>query len=398
MAIISDLYFGQIIGILMIIGLLLIIMYIAEENKLQNIFFACLGYGICVLCNNIVLFLLDSLFQLSADLIMQKYWFTFSVAYICFLNILLIPLRKLIYTYWHLPQLFQRINKPMLYILTGNLFLYIIIFIVNISLGERVGYNKKALEFNSFLFFICLVSSNVLIIICMKSFVNAEQHKMVFRQQKILEGYVANLEKMVDEMRAFRHDYKNILSTMTAYLYENKIKELKDYFYQKTNLPVGDSETQMEVWNHLKNIQPIELKGFLYEKLLLFFTYNLKFQVKISDKIEVTYTPIDPFIRILGIFIDNAVEAAEGMSDDEVILEIKATKKGVLFYISNTYASPPDLFSMGKKGYSTKGKGRGNGLYWAEKTIRDNEQFFHYLQIQDNRLIQQLEIVNDDRI
>lgn len=232
----------------------------------------------------------------------------------------------------------------------------------------------------------------------MKSFVNAEQHKMVLRQQNILEGYVANLEKMVDEMRAFRHDYKNILSTMTGYLYENKIKELKDYFYQKTNLPVGDSETQMEVWKHLKNIQPMELKGFLYEKLLLFFTYDLKFQIKISDKIKVTYTPIDPFIRILGIFIDNAVEAAEGMPDGEVILEIKATEKGVLFYISNTYASPPDLFSMGKRGYSTKGKGRGNGLYWAEKTIRDNEQFFHYLQIRDNHLIQQLEIVNNDRI
>lgn len=398
MSIISNLYFGQILGILMIIGLLLMIAYMAEENKLQNVFFACLGYGICVLCNNIILFLLNSLFRISADLIMQKYWFIFSVAYICFLNILFIPLRKLIYTYWNLPQLFQHINKPMLYTLTGNLFLYIIIFIVNISLGEHVGYSQNALKFNSLLFFICLVSSSILIIICMKSFINAQQHRMILRQQKILEGYVANLEKMVDEMRAFRHDYKNILSTMTAYLHENKIKELEDYFYQKTNLPIGDSETQIKAWKHLKNIQPMELKGFLYEKLLFFFTYNLKFQVRISNNIEVTYTPIDPFIRILGIFIDNAVEAAEDMPDGEVVLEIKRTEKGVLFYISNTYASPPDLFSMGKRGYSTKGKDRGNGLYWAEKIIRGNERFFHYLQIQDNRLIQQLEIIDNDKV
>lgn len=395
LGIISNLYFGQILGILMIIGLLLMIAYMSKENKFQNIFFACLGYGICILSNYIILFLLDSQFQISANFIIQKYWFPFCLAYICILKILFIPLRKLLYTHWHLPQLLQHIDKPMLYILTGNLFLYILIFIINISLGEHVGYNKAALKFNSLLFFICMISSSVLIFICMKSFVSTERHKMLLRHQKILEGYVANLEVMVEEMRSFRHDYKNILSTMTAYLHENKIDELQDYFYQKTNLPVGNSEIQMEAWKRLKNIQPMELKGFLYEKLLLFFTHNLKFQIKISNNLEVAYTPIDSLIRILGIFIDNAVEAVECMQDGEVILEITATKNGVLFYVSNTFLSPPDLFSMGKKGYSTKGSNRGNGLYWAEKIIRENEQFFHFLQIQDNHLIQQLEILNN---
>lgn len=392
MAIIGNLYFGHILGILLI-------MYMAKEDRVQNVFFACLGYGICVSGNTIALFLLDTLFGLSTNVITQKYLFPFSLGYFFALNALFIPLRKLIHTYWQLPQLLRRIKKPMLYTLTGNLFLYIIIFIVNISLGEHIGYTQEALAFNSLLFFVCLISSSILIIICMKSFINVQQHEMMLRQQKILEGYVTSLEKMVDEMRSFRHDYKNILSTMTAYLHEKKFEELKEYFYQKTNLPMGNSELQMAAWKRLKNIQPMELKGFLYEKLLLLFTNNLKFQIKISDNLKVTYTPIEPLIRILGIFIDNAIEsaieAAECMPDSEVVLEVTSTEKGVSFRISNTFSSPPDLFSMGKRGYSTKGKGRGNGLYWADKIIHENEQFFHILEIQDDRLIQQLEVALD---
>lgn len=393
MAIIGNLYLGNILGILMVTGLLLLIMYMAKEDKIQNVFFACLGYGICISGNSFVLFLLDALFGLSTNDIIQKYWFPFSLGYFCALNALFIPLRKLIYTYWQLPQLLRHIKKPMLYTLAGNLFLYIIIFIVNISLGEHIGYTKEALAFNSLLFFICLVSSSILIFTCMKSFINTQQHEMILRQQTILEGYVASLEGTVDEMRSFRHDYKNILSTMAAYLHEEKFKELEEYFYRKINLPIANSELQMEAWKHLKNIQPMELKGFLYEKLLLLFTRSLKFQIRISDNLKVTYTPTEPLIRILGIFIDNAIESAECTPDGEVILEITATEKGVSFYISNTFSSPPDLFSMGKKGYSTKGNDRGNGLYWAEKAIHENEQFFHILEIQGNRLIQQLEVI-----
>lgn len=396
MAVIGNLSFGNILGILMITGLLLLIMYMTKEDKIQNVLFACLGYGICILGNSFVLFLLDALFGLSTNVITQKYLFLFSLGYLCALNTLFIPLRKLIYTYWQLPQLLRHIKKPMLYTLAGNLFLYMIIFMVNLSLGEHIGYTKGALAFNSLLFFICLITSSILIFVCMKSFINAQQHEMILSQQKILEGYVASLEKMVDEMRSFRHDYKNILSTMTAYLHEKRFEELEEYFYQKTSLPMGTSELQMEAWKHLKNIRPMELRGFLYEKLLLLFTNNLKFQINISNNLNVTCTPIEPLIRVLGIFIDNAIEsameAAECTSDNEISLEIAATDKGTSFCISNTVSSPPDLFSMGKRGYSTKGKGRGNGLYWADKIIQENEQFFHILEIQDNRLIQQLEV------
>ena len=61
MAIIGNLYLGNILGILMVTGLLLLIMYMAKEDKIQNILFACLGYGICILGNSFVLFLLDAL-------------------------------------------------------------------------------------------------------------------------------------------------------------------------------------------------------------------------------------------------------------------------------------------------------------------------------------------------
>lgn len=69
-----------------------------------------------------------------------------------------------------------------------------------------------------------------------------EKQKTMLHQQELLENYVENLEKMLEETRAFRHDYKNILSTMSGYIRENEMEELRTFFYKKIYLPEGKVE------------------------------------------------------------------------------------------------------------------------------------------------------------
>ncbi len=186
-----------------------------------------------------------------------------------------------------------------------------------------------------------------------------EKRKSEIRQQEILESYIGNLEQMLDEMRAFQHDYKNILSTMAGFIRENQMEELRDFFYTNIKLPTGDKNEQKEAWKYLKNIYPMEIKGFLYEKLLSILTRNLRIQVHISENLNVTYSAMEDLIRIVGIYIDNAVEEAEKLEDGEVDITIIETSKGVLFCIENNYGVRPDIVKMVEKGYSTKGEERG---------------------------------------
>ncbi|MGF0034383.1 sensor histidine kinase [Bariatricus sp. SGI.154] len=220
-----------------------------------------------------------------------------------------------------------------------------------------------------------------------------EKRKSEIRQQEILESYIGNLEQMVDEMRAFQHDYKNILSTMAGFIRENQMEELRDFFYTNIKLPAGDKNEQREAWKYLKNIYPMELKGFLYEKLLSILTRNLRIQVHISENLNVTYSAMEDLIRIVGIYIDNAVEEAEQLEDGEVDITIVETSKGVLFCVENNFAVRPDIAKMVQKGYSTKGEGRGFGLYWAEKILERHADMMHELHITEEKILQQIEII-----
>lgn len=226
--------------------------------------------------------------------------------------------------------------------------------------------------------------------------VEEEKRKAELRRQEILESYIGNLERMIDETRAFRHDYKNILSTMAGFIRENQMDELREFFYEKIKLPEGNTDEQAEAWKYLKNVYPMELKGFLYEKILSILTRDIQIQVQSSAHIRAQYEDMEALVRILGIFIDNAVEEAEKLGDGKVGITIIETEKGVLFCVENNYSIRPKISEITQKGYSTKGEGRGLGLYLAQEILRKHADMVHELRITEDRVIQQLEIILDE--
>jgi sensor histidine kinase YesM len=363
-----------------------------RENKIQNVFLACVGYAVNLVCNSGLLLLFATIFNISTTVIIEQYWFIFSVGYAFILWGILFFLRWIFQTKLKIGELFMHTHKVTQYSLIANLVLYIVIFLINISLGEETGYSLAALRFNGILFAICLLVNSGVIIECTKGIEIEEKRKAELHQQKLLENYVVNLEQMLEDMRAFKHDYKNILSTMAGYIRENKIDELRDCFYKTTELPLGDTKMQTIAWKYLRDIKPMELKGFLYEKMLLILTRDIRIQVSISEDLEFKYNDMETVIRILGIFIDNAIEEAEKLTDGWVGIVITKTKVGVLFRIENNYAEKPELSLLEKKGYSTKGKNRGMGLYWVHEKLLSHEDMFHELQITDEKVSQILEI------
>lgn len=69
-------------------------------------------------------------------------------------------------------------------------------------------------------------------------------------------------------MRSFKHDYVNLLTTMSGYMEENNMKELKSYFYQEI-LPISHSFSENNSrLSSLSFIENLELKGLLSSKLI----------------------------------------------------------------------------------------------------------------------------------
>lgn len=389
-----NMFAGVISGVIVIPVLLIIIMLMEKEHYILNVFLAGFGYLLNVGCNEGLLFVLNVFFDLPVKVIMKDYANEFSAIYAVFLLIIMYGLRKLLYDKLEIQNVFSKFPKATQYGLAINLGVYCIIFIVNLALGQKAGYDREALKMNSVLFGVSLIASSLVIFQCIRGVRSEEQKRAELKQKEILEHYVDSLEEMLKEMRSFRHDYKNILSSMSGYIRENKMEELKQYFDEKIKNFSSDTDMQMEAWKCLKNIQPMELKGFLYEKLLLALARGVKIQVYMMDSMKVQCAYMEDLIRMLGILIDNAIEASEQITDGYVVIEIVKMNQAVSFSVKNNYLQEPNLMKMGKEQYTTKGKGRGNGLCWVEETIEKHKEMFHELKIEKNEVIQRIEIMS----
>ena len=96
--------------------------------------------------------------------------------------------------------------------------------------------------------------------------------------------------------------------------------------------------------------------------------------VEVSPKVETILKKLPnkknrDICIILGIYLDNALEAAEESKEKTISLEIYEANKKINFTISNTYKNIIPLKTMRKKGFSTKGKSHGKGLYYADKMV-----------------------------
>lgn len=203
--------------------------------------------------------------------------------------------------------------------------------------------------------------------------------------------YTKTLEYLYQSMRSFRHDYLNILSTLQGYMMDNDMEGLKNYF-RDSILPLNQACVPPTfVIGKLSNIKIPELKGLLYNKII--YAISLGIQVHLDIPNPVTRVSMDhvDLCRILGIYLDNATEAAcqsERKQMDLLFLEETCST----FSIGNTCPSLTlPLSALAAPGTTTKGKDRGTGLYTVSQILEKYPTVLRNMSYHDNYFEQHLE-------
>lgn len=182
------------------------------------------------------------------------------------------------------------------------------------------------------------------------------------REKQLDEWYGNALRELIVSIRQKQHDYKNQLNAIQSMLYSvNDIEKLRAEHKNYFNF-LEDEEKYIQLLS--KNDEPL-ISGFLYIKL------NEAERIGIDVKCELMINKIGnidlvgDLIKILGILIDNAIEALNDNDIAEKRMEIKVeyTEK-VSIHVGNVsrYIPRSDSIQFFKKGFSTKGEGRGLGL------------------------------------
>lgn len=386
---------GQSITIPTIVICGCIILIGEKEYKIINFCLAMLGYMLNVLMNTSVLLFFDKILGITDEYLLSNYYNLFPAVYTIFELIVFYLLRHFLYKIIKIKEVFKKVGN-LKYGIFFEISGFVAVFVVNIILGEKVGYNQSALTMNSVLFGICFIINGIILYYCIRQ-IQAEEHLKANKTKTMMtKNYIDGLECMIDESRSIRHDYKNILATMSGYLQEDDYTGLKKYFENNIRDFCVSADKSGKIWSALADVQPMELKGFLYEKSLRASSMQVDFQVVIEQGAVIRYPDMENLIRVFGNLLDNAIEAAAESEDKYITLHILKKESSVFFIIQNTFKEKPDLEKIFEKGYTTKGDEHGNGLYFVKEYLEKRDDIYPIFSIERNEFVQSLEIVGKE--
>ena len=139
-------------------------------------------------------------------------------------------------------------------------------------------------------------------------------------------------------------------------------------------------------------IKYIEVKGVIASKLIEAQEKGIEIKVYIPNVIEyINFNSLD-LCRILGIVLDNCIEASLESENPLITLSIIDEKDLTSIIILNTYKSNiKNTSELFKNGYSSKGEGRGIGLSNLKEILSNYNNAYFTIKA-EGEFIQKLDI------
>ena len=185
-----------------------------------------------------------------------------------------------------------------------------------------------------------------------------------------MERYSRHIEELYKEVRSFRHDYTNLLTSLRLGIEEEdmeQIKEVYDSVLKDSSQKLQDNKYDL---GRLVNIRDRALKSLLAGKFLKAREKDIVFNVEVPEEIQVESMSLLDFLTIVSILCDNAIEASAEASQPHVSIAFIKNGAQETFIIENSIKEEGiDVSEIFSFGVSSKGEDRGVGLYTVMKIV-----------------------------
>ena len=284
-------------------------------------------------------------------------------------------------------ELTENIDKRNKIIIILNMLLGILAIIIqSITLFYYVNSLPNAITFLSF---ISLISYYAISIYSLTRI-----FKLISTTRKLEseEEYNRTLRILHDNVRGFKHDFDNIVTTIGGFIKTNDMEGLKDYYVQL--------EDDCQHVNNLYILNPEVVNNdgiynLLTKKYYEAESKDIKVNITFLLDLSTLKMKIYEFARILGILLDNAIEASSECEEKIINLTFRNDTKNSrqLIIVENTYNNPDiDTEKIFEKGVSEKENHTGLGLWEVRKLIKKNNNINLYTSKDNKFFTQQLEI------
>ncbi len=218
---------------------------------------------------------------------------------------------------------------------------------------------SKGLTFSEYFYVICCVA-----IIALSTYrLNKYRYEAKLRTE-----YSEKYGEVLEQIRERQHKFSNQL---------NAIYALHQLYHTYEELVEKQKEQTEELCKYIMPNTVIVLKNpiviaHVYQKICEAADHGIRLHTKFTCELESVSIPDIYLVEIIGTLFDNAMEnILEERPDAEMYLEITGQEEDVMIEVCNEHPFIPQLEwkKFFQRGYSSKGKDRGLGLYHLKKLM-----------------------------
>ena len=246
----------------------------------------------------------------------------------------------------------------------------IIIIVIIISTAESYMHlSTTAILITNMIMAIVFIT-----IIIMSSKIKDNYNKISSKYQTSISS-LKEYEVMIDQFRVYTHENRNEFYTIRNMLKNgDKREDIIKYIDALIDNKIQDNE---KIMKKTAKIPSGGLRATIYSKLCLMDKLKIKYKLNISrdvkttDLIDLDEELVLKICRILGVFLDNAIEAVKTLKKKEISVEMYILDNKLCVDITNNFKGSLELDKISEAKYTTKGNGHGYGLTLVNQILNE---------------------------
>lgn len=243
--------------------------------------------------------------------------------------------------------------------------------------------------------YVTIISLTVLVgyyIITFYSLIKTTKLQLTEQDLEQSQQYNKTLVILHDNIRCFRHDYTNMITTIGGYVQSEDMEGLKKYYKELLQ--------DCSRVNSLSTLSPEVINNpAIYSLLTNKYHQATELGINITIESFLDFNNLNikvyEFTKILGILLDNAIEAAKECENKIINVTIRNdfNVKRQLLIVENTYKDKNvDTEKIYEKGYTSKPNNTGLGLWETRQILKRHNNLNLYTSKDNDFFRQQLEI------
>ena len=275
---------------------------------------------------------------------------------------------------------------------TKSIIIFNFIFGIIILIIQSISFFYYTDQFPIIVSFLIFISILGYFIFSIYSIAKIIKLSLTTKKLESAEEYNSTLRILHDNVRGFKHDFDNIVTTIGGYIRTNDMDGLKQYYLQL------EDDCQRVNNMYILNPEIVNNDG-IYNLIMKKYheaeEKDIKVNISFMLDLSTLKMKIYEFARILGILLDNAIEASSECEEKIINLTFRNDSKNSrqLIIVENTYMNKDvDMQKIFEKGVSGKENHCGLGLWEVNKLLSKNKNLSLFTNKNEKYFSQQLEV------